>query len=71
MKTKKTIVAYIRVTFSFINFVISLGAVASAMFGRLDHARCLGILGDVWYSMRLVSRNCRVIFPTEFRRMFD
>jgi hypothetical protein len=50
-ETKERIVVYTRVTFSFINFVISLGSVASAMFRRLDHTHCLGILGDLWYSM--------------------
>ena len=44
---------------------------ASAMFRRVDHAHCLRLLDDLWYSMRLVSGNCRVMFPREFRGMLD
>ena len=43
----------------------------SAMFWRMDHSHCLTLLGDLWYSMRLVSGNCCVMFPREYRRMFD
>jgi len=44
---------------------------ASAMFQRVDHPHCLRLLGDLWYSMRLVSGNCCVMFPREFHGMFD
>ena len=44
---------------------------ASAMCRRVDHAHCLRLLGDLWYSMRLVSGNCCVMFRREFRRLFD
>ena len=44
---------------------------ASAMFQRMDHAHCLRLLGDLWYSMSFVSGNCCVMFPREFCRMFE
>jgi hypothetical protein len=31
---------------------------ASAMFWRMDHTHCLRLLGDLWYSMRIISGNC-------------
>jgi hypothetical protein len=44
---------------------------APAIFGRMDHTLGLRLLGYLWYSsMRLVPGNC-VMFPREYRRMFD
>jgi len=38
------------------------------MFQRMDHTHCLRLLGGMWYSMKLVSGNCCVMFPREFFR---